>query len=381
MGSRILIVEDEQLVALDIQRRLTQLGHEVVAICDRAEMALEAANTLSPELVLMDIHLKGDVDGISVAAQIREHYKIPIIFLTAHADEATVTQAKATHPFGYLIKPVQTKHLSTAIEIAFSWHQAETIMQKALAKERDLSEALQRALIKEKQLNELKSQFVSIVSHEFRNPLASIMATLNILESQDARLTTEQRLGYVNQAKGVTTNLVQLFDDVLTLSETESSQFYCHPVPTDILWFCRELVHEYQAQPSNHAIHFMVEGCDETSSAFYDLDPKLLRHILSNLLSNAVKYSPESSTIQFRLCCAEKTLSFCIEDQGIGILPEDQIRLFEPFCRGANVRAISGTGLGLFIVKKCVDVHGGSITVNSTVGIGSTFTVVLPLNN
>ncbi|MBD1909681.1 MULTISPECIES: ATP-binding protein [unclassified Leptolyngbya] len=380
MGFSILIVEDEQLVALDIQRRLTQLGHQVVAICDRAETALEAAENFHPELILMDIHLKGDTDGIAIAARIRERYQLPIIFLTAHADDATVAQAKATHPFGYLIKPVQTKHLNTALEIAVSWHQAEMMMQKALAKERDLSEALQRALIKEKQLNELKSQFVSIVSHEFRNPLSSIMATLSLLERQDLQLTVEQRLAYLKQAKGTTGSLLELFEDVLTLSDTETSQFYCHPVPMDVLWFCRELVHEYQTQATTHALHFEVEGCDKASPLFYNLDPKLLRHILCNLLSNAIKYSPEGGTIDFQLNCAMETLNFCIQDQGIGILPEEQSRLFEPFCRGSNVKKISGTGLGLFIVKKCVEAHGGEITVHSTVGRGTTFTVTLPIH-
>jgi len=380
MTSRILIVEDEQLVALDIQRRLTQLGYQVVAICDRAETALEAVNQLQPDLILMDIHLKGDIDGIAIAAQIREQYQLPIIFLTAHADEATVNQAKVLHPFGYLLKPVQTKHMSTTIEIALSRHQAEGFMQRALEKEREVSITLQRALEKEKMLNALKSQFVSIVSQEFRSPLNAMIANLSILEHHNEQLTAEQRLHYIQQVKEATESLVELFEDVLTLNETEAAHFQCHPVPIDILWFCRELVSELKSQPTTtQDIQLVVHGCCETDALFYALDPKLLRHILVNLLTNAIKYSPESCEIYFSLDCKEDQIQLSIQDQGIGISQEDQVHLFKPFCRGSNVQDISGTGLGLFIVKKCVEAHRGHITVDSTLGQGSTFTITLPV--
>jgi len=380
MASSILIVEDEQLVALDIQRRLTQLGHHVVAICDRAETALDAVVHHRPDLILMDIHLKGEMDGIALAGQVWATYQLPIVFLTAHADEATVTQAKATHPFGYLIKPIQTNHLSTAIEIALSRHQAETVTQRALERERELSDALQRALEKEKELNELKSQFVSIVSHEFRNPLNAIATNLDILEQHNAQLTSEQRLHYLHQIKDTTSNLAQLFEDILTLSETESVQFQCHPVPVDILWFCQELVNEWQAHPeTNHTLHLHVQTSETIDTTFYNLDPKLLRHILTNLLSNAIKYSPPKTDIELSVECTAEMVRLNVQDQGIGISMEDQYRLFNPFCRGSNVKGISGTGLGLFIVKKCVDAHGGSITVNSALGSGTEFSVTIPV--
>ncbi|OLP19682.1 hypothetical protein BST81_03830 [Leptolyngbya sp. 'hensonii'] len=378
MSSSILIVEDEQLVALDIQRRLTQLGHQVVAITDRGEAALEAVAQFHPDLVLMDIHLHGHMDGIAAAAQIREQYHLPVIFLTAHADTATVTQAKETQPFGYLIKPVQTKHLSTAIEIALTRHQAEVLMQRALEKEREWSEALQRALDKEKELNELKSQFVSIVSHEFRNPLSVILFVLSLLERHDQEFSPDQQRSHIRRAKAATHNLVQLIEDILTLSETDAVQFHYHPVPIDVLWFCQELVSEFQVNlATNHTIVLEVCNCSETDVLFYDLDVKLLRHILTNLLSNAIKYSPEGGEIRFSLSCKPDAVIFQIQDQGIGISSEDQTHLFEPFCRGSNVRKISGTGLGLFIVQKCVAAHGGTIAVHSEVGVGTTFTVTL----
>jgi signal transduction histidine kinase len=111
------------------------------------------------------------------------------------------------------------------------------------------------------------------------------------------------------------------------------------------------------------------------------MDKNLLRQILANLLSNAIKYSPEGSTVKFDLVCQDEKAIFHIKDEGIGISPEDQQRLFESFQRGSNVGKISGTGLGLTIVKKAVDLHGGQIAVNSEVGVGTTFSVAIPLNN
>jgi signal transduction histidine kinase len=384
MSSRILIVEDEQLVALDIRQRLTQLGHQVVAICDRTQTTLEAVDRLSPDLILMDIHLKGEDNGIATAIQIKAKYHLPVIFLTAHADEKTVAQAKETQPFGYLVKPVQTKHLSTAIEIALTRHQAEIMMQRALEKERELNDALQVSLVREKELSDLKSQFISMVSHEFRNPLSAILFTLSLLEKQETNPTSERLLppekwlAQIKQAQIAAHNLTQLVEDILTLSKTEALQFQYQPTPIDVVWFCQELVEAFQLNlEAHHSILLSVCGCPKNNAAFYNLDAKLLRHILTNLLSNAIKYSPKGGEIRFNLICEPDTITFQMQDPGIGITPKDQSHLFEPFYRGSNVSNISGNGLGLSIIKKCVEAHQGNITLESEIGKGSTFTVIL----
>jgi signal transduction histidine kinase len=108
-------------------------------------------------------------------------------------------------------------------------------------------------------------------------------------------------------------------------------------------------------------------------------DETLLKHIVSNLLNNAIKYSPPDSTVLFELIKQEKTVILKFQDQGIGIIEADQKQLFQPFHRGENVGTIPGTGLGLSIVKQCVIAHRGEITVNSQLGVGSTFTVTLPI--
>jgi signal transduction histidine kinase len=147
------------------------------------------------------------------------------------------------------------------------------------------------------------------------------------------------------------------------------------PKRLDLIAFCRNLAAELeQAAASTQRIAFVHTG---SSDPVY-MDPKLLRHVLSNLLSNAIKYSSAGSAVRFEARAEPDTITFDIQDQGIGIPKADQARLFEAFHRASNARHIRGTGLGLAIVKQSVELHGGTITVESEEGVGTTFTVILP---
>jgi signal transduction histidine kinase len=172
--------------------------------------------------------------------------------------------------------------------------------------------------------------------------------------------------------------MTQLLEDVLTIGKAEAGKLKFTPSPIDVVVFCRDLVESLQmsAKPQ-HELNFVVIG--DGSDA--QMDEKLLGHILTNLLTNAIKYSPDGGTVQFDLVCDRSWVIFRIRDSGIGIPPQDLERLFESFGRASNVGAIPGTGLGLAIVKRCVDLHKGQITVESEVGVGTTFTVTLPLQS
>ncbi|MBD2355764.1 response regulator [Tolypothrix sp. FACHB-123] len=360
----ILIVEDEWVIALDIKQHLQKLGYSVSGTANSAEKALELVATTKPALVLMDIYLQGDKSGIEAAEQIRQQFQIPVVFLTAHADEATLTQAIATHPYGYIVKPFEEQDLIIAIQVALANHLAE--------------QAIRQALQKEKQLNELKSQFVSIVSHEFRNPLSSLLMTLELFEQPDL-LTPQKRQAHIERGKATIKHMAQLITDVLVLGQVEQEQFHFQPTLVNISQFCSYLIEDIQSRSqSTDRLVFTVNGCDETANLTYELDPNLLQHILTNLLENALKYSPPTSKVTFKLRCEPDYIQFEIQDRGIGLTDQDLTKLFTPFHRGMNVSNIPGTGLGLSITKKCVDAHRGQILVDSNVGIGTTFTVILP---
>lgn len=230
---------------------------------------------------------------------------------------------------------------------------------------------------KERELNDMKSQFVSMVSHEFRNPMTVIRTAVEILESYNQELTEKQKSKYFGQIQTAICHMLQLLDEVLLLGKSDAGKLEYEPATLDLENYCSELTQTLQLSAgSQHEIIFSFQG-EQTMAV---MDENLLRHILTNLLSNAIKYSPKGGTIRFDLICQDNTATFRIQDLGIGIPFKDQQHLFETFHRATNVGRIQGTGLGLSIVKKCVDLHKGGIQVESEVGVGTTFTVTLPLN-
>jgi signal transduction histidine kinase len=226
-----------------------------------------------------------------------------------------------------------------------------------------------------------------MVSHEYRTPLATILSSAELLERYTDRFTEEQKLKHYRRIQSTTKALTQLVSDVLTISQIEAGKQEYKPSPLNLEKFCQELVEELQQTlGSQHTLVFTHQGeCtlrqETTSTTSAYMDEKLIRHIIGNLLSNAIKYSPKGSTIQFDLIYNQDQAILRIRDEGIGIPLEDQPHLFESFRRGSNVGTISGTGLGLAIVKNFVDLQGGQIVVESEVGLGTTFTVTLPLHN
>lgn len=250
-----------------------------------------------------------------------------------------------------------------------------------IAEGRDVSKlkraevGIRRSLEKERELNQMKNSFISMIAHEFRNPLAFISFVIAWLESGD--LSAEKQQQYLGQARNKISQTLKLLDEILVLGQTDVSQGQADYTLLELVAVCREIVEDFQlTKAASHDILFSVEG----SSTQARMDQSLLKHILDNLLSNAIKYSPAGGTIRFTLTCQDNQAKFCIQDQGIGIPEKDQPKLFEVFHRAGNVSKIQGTGLGLAIVKRCVDLHNGEIHVESQEGTGTTFTVMLPLN-
>ncbi|MCL6433168.1 MAG: sensor histidine kinase [Leptolyngbyaceae cyanobacterium HOT.MB2.61] len=235
---------------------------------------------------------------------------------------------------------------------------------------------IRRALEEEKELSELKSRFVSIASHEFRTPLTAIRTATEILEQYGDVASEEKKREYFRRIRTAIQNINQLMEDVLTIGKAEAGKLEFNPIRLNLEEFCQEILDEIKlGVGSNHTITFTCEGnCQHAC-----LDAKLLRSILTNLLSNAIKYSPQGSIVRFALFCSQKNVYFEIQDQGIGIPPDDQPKLFELFHRARNADTVRGTGLGLAIVKQCVELHQGQITFTSQENIGTTFRVEFPL--
>jgi PAS domain S-box-containing protein len=241
---------------------------------------------------------------------------------------------------------------------------------------KQMEEALREALRAEHELNDLKTRFVSMVSHEFRTPLTTILAASNLLKLYRHKLTDAEKVDRLEKIEKEVKRMTQMLSHTLSFSRAEAGQTQVSPEPVDLESLCHEVIEEVQlADEGNH--QFIVTGADSCGNPL--LDEGLIRQLVTNLFTNAMKYSPDSSTIECQWSAYDDTLMLCVRDQGIGIPANDQTHLFEPFYRALNVTTISGTGLGLFIVKNAVDRHHGKIQVESEVGVGTTFRVTLPL--
>ncbi len=239
-------------------------------------------------------------------------------------------------------------------------------------------EDIRNALAREKELGELKSRFISMTSHEFRTPLSVISSSAGIMKTFNSKLTDEKRMTYLNTIETYVKHTTRLLDDILLLNRAEAGNIPFNPQRTNAVNYCKNLTQEMQTSTKNHVINFTSNCPPETEA---ELDLKLLQQILINLLSNAIKYSPDGGEIKFDLSAVENKLIFQVQDSGIGIPEEDQKHLFESFHRATNVETIQGTGLGLVIVKKCVELHGGEINFTSQLGQRTTFTVTIPYSS
>lgn len=365
----ILVVEDEPIVAEDIANRLTRMGYAVIGVVESGEEAIAIARATPPSLILMDIVLEGELDGIEAAQWIRDSLQIPVVYLTANADEITLQRAKATVPFGYLLKPFKERELQVTIEIAISRHQTEMEVKRTLAEMQMARSAVSP------EFADFKAQYLIMAVHELRTPLSIIKMSACLLRERGDSILEGDRVRNLAYIETAVSNMNELLEDVLTFSQINRPRLELSPEPMNLSEFCESLVDSMRwSLGDQYILTFAAQGdCAEV-----ELDAKLLWHLINNLLSNAVKYSPPASTIALHVNCAENAIYLQLKDQGIGIPSEDHDKLFEPFHRARNVGSIAGTGLGLAIAKHCVDLHGGDISFQSEPGIGTTFTVMLP---
>jgi signal transduction histidine kinase len=216
-----------------------------------------------------------------------------------------------------------------------------------------------------------------MVSHEFRTPLGNIQSSANLLLKYFGRLTPERRDELLHNIAEGTERMAEIMEDGLLLSRVESAAYDSHPEPVSLADLCRRVVDEVDSATNQRCpLRLELGPLPETVRA----DTTLLRHMLTNLLSNAVKYSPPGAAVEIEADCPDGCARFIIRDRGIGIPKEDQSRLFEAFYRGSNVGEAPGTGLGLLIVKRCVDLLGGEIGIESEVGRGTTIKLRLPVS-
>jgi len=248
-----------------------------------------------------------------------------------------------------------------------------------VTKRREAEESMRLALQQQTELSDLKSRFVSMASHEFRTPLATILSSAKLLRDYGERFASEERAELLQSIQSSVRRMTDLLDQVLVIGRAEAGRLAYAPAPLDLEACCRRLVREAEhlggrADVTPSRVVFGFTGEDRV----VELDEKLLHHILGNLLSNALKYTPGDDPVSLEVRSTPGESTFVVSDTGIGIPEKEMPHLFETFHRASNVGNIQGTGLGLAIVKRAVDLHGGTIGVMSAAGKGSRFEVRLP---
>lgn len=232
-------------------------------------------------------------------------------------------------------------------------------------------------LIKERELSELKTQFISTASHEFRAPLSVILSSASLIEKLNAPDKGERRLAHLEKIKSNVRYLVNILNDFLSVTKLDEGETKASPEYFDLLHFSKSLVQKVKT--SKKKGQSIILECEKAELETF-LDPKLMHLVLSNLLNNAIKYSEEGQPITLKIEDSDHKVRIWVTDQGIGVPEDDQQHLFQRFFRAKNSVNIAGTGLGLHIVKTYVELMSGQIDFESKENHGSTFKLEFPKN-
>lgn len=503
-GARILIVEDEGIEALDLQQRVTGMGYTVLDIVSTGEEAIEKAGETLPDLVLMDIMLPGEIDGVTAAEQIRSRFNLPVIYITAYADEDTLQRAKVTEPYGYIVKPFRERELQITIDMALHKHEmgkklresakwfsttlksigdaviatdkkgritfmnpvAERLMgwkleevkskkltevfniinmysrQPAenpvtrvllegvtiglanhtllIAKDgteipiddsaapikddqgnivgvvlvfHDVTERIQteaalreseeryRTLAEElREADNRKNEFLAILSHELRNPLAAIQNSLNILDR--TKPGSDQALLAKSIIDRQVRQLSHLVDDLLDITRITQKKIKLQRQRLELNELVRRTLEDHRSLFEKSGVRLEAELAP--TPIFSNADGARLAQVVGNLLMNAAKFTDYGG--HTRVClesdATQQQAIIRVIDTGIGLAPETLPRLFRPFMQAETTldRSRGGLGLGLALSKGLVELHGGKLKANSAgIGKGAEFVVCLPL--
>ena len=352
---KILLVDNEADFCAITAIGLKKLGYDVVTALNSCD-ALEIMRTNRPDLVLMDVSLDGQFDGIQTAEQIRSDFGTAVIYLTGHTDDFIVRQAKITEPFGYVVKPVELLELKAAIEVSLNKAKTESELK-------NLNRRLEEA-------NQKLHDFAHIVSHDLKTPLRGIRRLTEWIAMDCANILTPDKSKYIQQITERVDRMYSLIDKILEYSCVEDKDEHKSSVDLGKLV---NSVTEMIDSPENVTITI------ENQLPVYECNETRIAQVFQNLLGNAIKYIDKPQG-QIRVGCVEEESfwKFSVKDNGPGIEKKYFDKVFELFKTLVPPEKGGGTGIGLATVKKIVEMYGGSVWLESELGKGSTFYFSLP---
>ncbi len=348
-----------------------------VKVASSGESALRiAASDSPPNLILLDIMMPG-LDGYAVCEQLKRDPRtanIPVIFLTARVDEEDERKGFELGAVDYITKPISPPIVMARVRNHLS-------LQALADSLRDRNLQLEAA-------SRMKSEFLANMSHELRTPLNAIIGFSEVLRDGLAGELQPTQKDYANEIFTSGSHLLALINDILDLSKVEAGKMTLTVEPVDVARLIEASLQVVREAAIAHRQHLTARVAEDLGEVW--LDGRKFKQILYNLLSNAVKFTPEDGDVRVEVLRVTRQaspggpeapyLQLMVKDSGIGVSATDQARLFEPFTQIDSTlgRRYQGTGLGLSMVKRLAELHGGSVSLRSVLGEGSTFTVWLP---
>jgi len=365
LNETILIVEDDGILVAQLQDRLTGLGYTVLEPVDSGEAAIAAVKAQPPDIVLMDIMLAGAMDGITAAGRIQSAADIPIVYLTGYSQDLLLQQAKVTAPYGYLVKPVSERELAATLEMGLYRHTLDRRL-------RESEEEIRRKAKELQEKNDELTRFTHAVSHDLRSPLVTIQTFQGHLErdlrSQDAA-RVEKDLGYIRNAAD---KMGRLLDEIRRLSRVGRIMNPSEEAPLQAI--VKEALDLVAGRITGRGVR--VDLTEEPVVLYGDRTR--LVEVFMNLVDNAVKFmgDEQAPRVEIGMEQAGEELVLHVRDNGIGIDPQVQPLLFGMFHKLDP--ETEGEGIGLALVRRIVELHGGRIWVESEgLGKGTTFRFTL----
>ncbi|MBT3226365.1 MAG: response regulator [Deltaproteobacteria bacterium] len=403
--SRIMIVEDEAIILSLIKTYLLNLQYEIAAEACSGEEAIRLVKTVKPDIILMDISIPGDYDGIRTAQEILKEQNIPIIFLTSHTDEETIDRATGLSPYGYLFKPIKQIELQVAIDITLSRKAIEKQLRTSEARYKSAEETLrlhqtdlenmvaaQTGDLKEakesaERANQAKSEFLTNMSHELRTPMHQILNFSKFGMTKIETAPKEKLASFFSKIYDSGNRLMVLLNDLMDLSLMTSGKMAYYMEEYDLTWILKNTITDMHQQLEEKTIQLDFKIPSSNILTTIICDNIRIEQVFRNLLSNGIKFTPEGRQIEIQFAAEDLKmpdkkvpgLKISIADQGVGI-PENELdTIFEKFSQSTRTKTgAGGTGLGLAICSEIVTQHNGFISAENNPHGGATFSIFLP---
>jgi signal transduction histidine kinase len=373
---RVLIVEDEAIIAHDVASMLEGLGYSIAGIAASAPAALAFAGNHPVDIVLMDIRIRGEMDGIRLAGELKQRYGLPVVYMTAHTDDVTLARARETEPFGYITKPMTSADIKVALCIALRRHRLQWQSQE---RESSLRTAVEHAAARmDEAQHELSRSrhtlalLTNAISTDLKQPLQAISISASMLALENHIASTEKGRQYLDAIRSDCRHLDSLMTALLDYFTASSLE--------------RKGAQPVQAsEPLRLALAHLRPAIDLSRARITTDDlPQVLVHpmalmlIFENLLANSIKFAGDRAPLIFISAAREGDFCrFTVEDSGVGFDPSRAHEIFQLFKR-AHGPQYAGTGLGLALCHRLVSEHGGKIWAESQSGQGAKFHFTLP---